>query len=265
MPQWDPHDYERHSFGQETWARECVEMLAIYGNERVLDVGCGDGRVTAMIAKKVPRGCVLGVDSSSAMVERASVKYPANQNANLEFRVRDARDLGFVEEFDWIVSFSALHWVKDHRMLLRGSSSALKPGGKLFLQFGGKGNVPEVLEATEKTLEDSRWADRFRGFEFPWVFLGPEEYTPWVLEAGLIPIRVQLVPKTVVHPDADSVKAWFRTAHSLPYVERLPEGQREHFLDRIAEEYVAAVRGDLGGPIELRFIRLQVEAEKPRP
>src|SRR5579863_3531629 len=138
--QWNPADYARHSQGQERWAKELITLLAPQPDESVLDIGCGDGRHTAEIARLVPQGRVVGVDRSPEMVRFAHEHFPPTQFPNLSFSQADASALPFHAEFDAIFSNAALHWVLDHRPVLAGIARSLKPGGRCVLQMGGKGN-----------------------------------------------------------------------------------------------------------------------------
>jgi trans-aconitate 2-methyltransferase len=126
---WDAADYSRHSSLQEAMASQVLELLRVTGNERVLDIGCGDGRLTAQIADRLPQGWVLGVDASPDMVTFATSTFGGGAmpaRANLSFEVADARALPYVNAFDLVVSFNALHWVPDQAKALRGIAVALR-------------------------------------------------------------------------------------------------------------------------------------------
>jgi trans-aconitate methyltransferase len=185
MSQWNPDDYHQHSSQQQKWAREILAKLALKGHEHVLDIGCGDGKVTAEVAHFVPHGLVLGVDSSAEMIEFARKEFSTEGHPNLRFQQADARLLDFHEQFDWVISFACLHWVIDHRTVLAGIRRALRPGGRVMLQFGGKENADEATQVVSEVIAKPRWADYFVGFTFPWGFYGPEEYRPWLEEASL--------------------------------------------------------------------------------
>jgi trans-aconitate methyltransferase len=112
---WNPADYARHSRGQELWARELLWSLNMQPHQSILDVGCGDGRMTSGIAKLVPAGRAVGIDRSTEMVEFAAQHFPASRFPNLSFQAADAAALPFRSEFDVVYSSAALHWVRDHR------------------------------------------------------------------------------------------------------------------------------------------------------
>ncbi|HUZ07583.1 MAG TPA: class I SAM-dependent methyltransferase, partial [Candidatus Paceibacterota bacterium] len=137
---WNAADYAANSAVQQTWARELIAKLNLRGGEHILDVGCGDGKVTAEIAHTVPRGFVLGMDASAEMIGFARNTFPRSHILNLEFQIRDARKIGSarrVGEFDIVFSNAALHWFEDHRAFLRGAAAVLKPCGRLVVSCGG--------------------------------------------------------------------------------------------------------------------------------
>ena len=150
MSNWNPTDYHQHSAQQQKWATELLPKLALKGSERVLDIGCGDGKITVEIARAVPNGLVVGLDSSTEMLDFALKAFP--DTPNLRFEQGDARSLTFDSEFDWVVSFATLHWVIDHRPVLAGIHRSLRPGGRVLMQFGGKGNAAEVVRVVTRIV-----------------------------------------------------------------------------------------------------------------
>ena len=187
---WDAEAYARNSSAQLAWARELIRKLALRGEERILDIGCGDGKVTADLAARVPRGQVTGVDNSEDMIRKVYSAFPAGSFPNLSFRCMDARSLSFTSEFDVAFSTAALHWVKDHAPMLSGVAAALKPGGRLLFQMGGRGNGEEIFSVLRDMIQEDPWRQYFQGFQFPWGFYGPEEYAGWLSAAGLSPSRM---------------------------------------------------------------------------
>ncbi|PYI89479.1 MAG: SAM-dependent methyltransferase, partial [Verrucomicrobia bacterium] len=149
---WNPRDYAANSAAQLAWARELMAKLNLRGDERVLDVGCGDGKITAELARALPRGSIVGVDGSAEMLRFARAAFPRSEMANLRFQFMDARELRFAQSFDILFSNAALHWVEDHPAFLRGAAASLKPGGRLVVSCGGKGNAQDVMAAVRATL-----------------------------------------------------------------------------------------------------------------
>jgi len=258
---WDADQYARNSAAQFSWAEELIGKLALRGDERILDLGCGDGKVTAELARRVPRGDVMGVDSSEDMVRKATEAFPPSSGLRLSFLRMDARELSFTEEFDVVFSSAVLHWVKDHGPVLSGVSRSLKPGGRLLFQMGGKGNGEEIFSVAADVVRTAGWEHHFRGFEFPWGFFGPQEYAPWLSRAGLVARRIELFPRDMRQKGRDGLLGWVRTTW-MPYTERLPENLREQFLAQVADRYLEVHPLTQQGEAVVRMVRLEVEADK---
>jgi len=258
---WDAEQYARNSSVQLQWALELMGKLALRGDERILDIGCGDGKVTAELARCVPHGEVVGVDSSQDMVRKAQTAFPRSSNSGLSFLHIDARDLSFRDAFNVVFSNAVLHWIKDHRPMLRGVARSLKPGGKLLFQMGGKGNGEEIFSVAASVTQADLWQPYFGGFEFPWGFYGPQEYEQWLTEEGLTPRRIELIPRDMKQDGRDGLIGWARTTW-MPYTERLPAHLREQFLAQAADQYLAVHPLTTQGEAIVRMVRLEVEADK---
>lgn len=261
MYQWDAEEYRTSSSNQKKWALELLSKLDLEGTERVLDIGCGDGEITATIARRVPRGFALGIDSSRDMIELAAKHHPPDRWPNVSFLLKDAREIDFDEHFDAVFSNACLHWVIDHQPVLAGIWRCLKPSGRVLLQMGGKGNAATVLEAIDTVLNRPQWARYFREFTFPYGFYGPDEYRPWLADLGFRINRVELLPKDMVHQQADAFAAWLRTTW-LPYTNRVPGSVREDFIREIVAAHARIRPPDADGSIHFKMVRLEVEAEK---
>jgi len=258
---WDAADYAANSAPQHAWARELIAKLNLRGDERVLDVGCGDGKVTAEIARAVPRGRVTGIDASPQMIAFARETFPPGKIPNLEFHVRDARKIRFRQKFDLIFSNAALHWVDDHQAFLRGVAVCLRSGGRLVISCGGKGNAHDVFLAVRAELRLKRWRDFFRRMSRPYFFYSPEDYGKWLSRFGFKAHHVRLAPKDAVHDGRDRFAAWLRTTW-LPYTQRVPEAAREEFIAAVADRYVARHPPDNAGRVHVRMVRLEIDAVK---
>ena len=257
---WDPCDYNTQSLNQQQWAQELIQKLALKGNERILDIGCGDGKVTAQIARHVPSGSVMGIDSAESMIFFAREKFPEVEYSNLAFQNMDAKELNFNEEFDIVFSNASLHWVIDHLPVLKGIKKSLKPSGKILLQMGGTGNAASIFEVLDKLLKDERWSRFFKDFSFPYGFYSPEEYKVWLDEAGLEIKRIELIPKDMKLKGKEGLSGFIRSTW-LPYTLRIPEDLRTKFIDSVTEKYLEEHNIDKKGIVHIGMIRLEVEAE----
>lgn len=262
MPLWDADDYKRHSGAQQSWARELIEKLALRGDECVLDVGSGDGKVTAEIAAQVPRGHVVGVDSSPEMVRFAHETFPAERCPRLRFEIGDAADLHFEEEFDVVFSNATLHWIVDHAPVLAGIARALVPGGRMLVQMAGRGNAAAVVATVHDLIARREWREHFDRFAFPYGFHGVDEYRLWITQAGLTAERVELLDRDMKQTGAEGLAGWIRTTW-LPYIERVPEERRADFVAAIVARYVEAHPCDAEGLVHVAMTRLEVEARRP--
>lgn len=262
MHKWNPGDYEKSATAQYSWAIGLMSCLNHKGDERILDIGSGNGKITARLAEMVPRGTVVGIDISPDMVDYARNKYPPKKYPNLSFQIGDASHLDFCEEFDIVVSFACLHWVKDHLPVLGGVFRSLMPGGRVLFQCGGKGNAADILTVTEELIRMVTWSEFFHDASSPYHFYGPEEYRKWLTQAGLKPLRVELIPKEMVHEGRVRLEGFLSTTW-LPYTERLPEGLRQDFISEIARRYIDLYPLDEGGKVHVKMMRLEVEAERP--
>jgi len=261
MYKWNAEDYHRSSAEQQEWARELILKLALKGIERVLDIGCGDGRTTAEVAKQLQNGSILGIDNSEEMIHFARKKFSQKRFPNLTFEITDARNLSFEDEFDIIFSNACLHWIIDHLPILEGIKKCLKSFGKVILQMAGKGSGSKIVEVMETNLKSKKWSEYFTDFSSPHGFYGPEEYKSWLKDVGLKAKKVELIPRDMIHKRIEGLKAWIRTTW-LPYTDRIPEDLRQEFIDDMVNRYVDKYPPDSRGFIHVQLIRLDVEAEK---
>jgi trans-aconitate 2-methyltransferase len=261
MHRWDPKVYEKSSSAQQRWARELLLKISVRGDERILDIGCGDGKITAEIASNVPMGSVTGIDNSLEMLGFARERFPPSAWPNLDFQYGDASDLRYEGEFDLVLSFACLHWVQDHGPVLEGIRRSLKNGGKVLMQFGGQGNAAGILEVVDGLISEEKWYGYFKGFRFPYGFFSPVEYRTWLSRAGLAELRVELVAKDMVQKGREGLLSWFR-ATWLPYTERVPEDLREDFISEVVDRYIRLHPLDDEGNVHVEMVRLEVEAKK---
>ena len=258
---WNAGDYAKYSTGQQEWARELIAKLHLQGCENILDLGCGDGKVTAEIAAAVPNGSVLGVDNSRSMIELAQKKYPADKFPNLTFQPADARNLPFKRQFEIVFSNATLHWIRNHGPILDGIYKSLLPAGRILLQMGGRGNAAAIISVLNDVKNSARWDPYFSDFEFPYGFHDAGDYKIWLKQVGFHSVRAELIPKDMIHAGPVELIGWIRTTW-LPYTQRIPEIQREEFIEELVDKYIQKSSPVENGKIHVQMIRLEVEATK---
>jgi trans-aconitate 2-methyltransferase len=231
---------------QLEWGLAVLERLPLNGDERVLDAGCGSGRVTAELARRLPRGEVVAVDASAAMVARARETLPPSARVIHA----DLLELELDEPVDAIFSTATFHWVLDHARLFERLHAALRPGGRLVAQCGGEGNLASFFAVVERVASRPPYAAHLAGMVQEWRFAAPPETAALLERAGFADVRCWLSDGTVVPPEPP---AFIRAAGPVsPHVAHLPEPLREPF--------VADVVGELGDPAVLDYVRLNVDA-----
>ena len=163
---WDATKYD--SCGTFVWEHgaDLVDMLAPGPRDRVLDVGCGTGHLTARMAES--GADVLGIDASESMVQQARSNYP-----HLRFEVLDAREMALEPQFDAVFSNAVLHWITEPHPVASGIFNALKPGGRFVAEFGGRGNIHTIVEAVHRARGCIGAAPIER---VPWYFPSADEY-----------------------------------------------------------------------------------------
>ena len=245
MTEWDAAEYSRRSSLQEAMAQEVLALLDLKGSERILDVGCGDGKITAQIASRASKGSVVGVDPSRDMISFARSHFGPATLPNLRFEVADARRLPFKNEFDLVVSFNALHWIPEQQTALSSIRSALVPGGKAQLRLVSKGARKSVENVTEETRRTSKWKAYFQDFEDPYLHLTPEEYAALAERSGFRVLHVS----TKDHSwDFGSRMAFsgFCAVGCVAWTSRLPAAERMDFINDVLDRY-QDVAGDHSG------------------
>jgi trans-aconitate 2-methyltransferase len=243
---WNAASYERMSAPLEAMGRDVLDRLDLSGDERVLDAGCGTGRVTAALVDRLPRGEVVAVDGSPAMVEEAR----ARLGDSADVRVADLLELELDRPVDAILSTATFHWIKDHDRLFANLLAALKPGGRLVAQCGGAGNVAELDKAAKLVGAREPYASALAGWEGPWNFAAPRETAERLHRLGWVDVWTWLHD---VRVEPDDPREYLGTVALGSHLERLEPDLREPFVD--------AVIAELPEPV-VEYVRLNILARR---
>jgi trans-aconitate methyltransferase len=249
--EWDPDDYDDgHGFVAE-YGRDVVRLLAPRPGERILDLGCGTGTLSAVIADSGAE--VVGIDAAEPMVEQARKQYP-----DLTFEVADAREYD-PDAFDAVFSNAALHWIpgEDHDAVLSVVADALSEGGRFVAEFGGRGNVSQVERAVRAEL-DARGYDT----DHSWYFPSIGEYAPRLEHHGLDVTEAVLFDRpTELDGGESGLREWVEMFGDELF-DGVSDGDREVVLDGVEERLRPALYDPETGTWTADYRRLRFVAKK---
>ncbi|MBK5220215.1 MAG: methyltransferase domain-containing protein [Thermoleophilia bacterium] len=243
--EWDADTYDAVSDPQFSWGMEVLERLQLRGDELAVDAGCGSGRVTAELAKRLPDGRLIAVDGSEAMVAKARERL----GDEATYLVADLAELELAEQVDLVFSTATFHWILDHDRLFGRLQAALRPGGRLVAQCGGEGNVAEHARVIVSVAARPQYADHLSQMSGMWNFASAEETEVRLRGAGFSEVRCWLEPRPV---QPQRPLEFTSTVTLGPVLAQLPEDQRRPFAE--------AVLAESAEPLVLDYVRLNIEA-----
>ena len=256
--EWDAAEYEAVSAPQTEWGADFLgvflERYGLRGDEAVVDAGCGTGRVTELLLRHLPRGTVLAVDASEAMVEAARRRFAGDGRVRVERQ--DLRELEVGEHVDVIFSTATFHWILDHERLFDRLARALKPGGRLVAQCGGKGNIARTMAATEEVMGEARFKDPFAGWEGVWNFADSETTKARLETAGFEDVETWLHEEPTRFGSVEELARFLKTVVLRQHAAVLPAGERDTFSTAVA----ARLAED--GLLVVDYVRLNILAAR---
>ncbi len=258
--EWDAAEYEVMSVPHVGWGvgllRRALER-PLRGDEAAIDAGCGTGKITELLLRHLPDGTVLAVDASAAMVEAARERFAGDGRVRVERQ--DLQLLEVERAVDLIFSTATFHWIQDHERLFGRLARALKTGGRLVVQCGGKGNIARVMEATAEVMGRERFRDRFEGWEGPWNFADAETTRVRLEAAGFTEVETWLQDEVTRFDSRDELTRFLKTVVLGRHLERLPEAEHQPFADAVAGK-IAATENTL----IIDYVRLNILATRGR-
>jgi trans-aconitate 2-methyltransferase len=256
MREWNAGVYHRVSNPQLDWGLPVLERLPLAGDELVLDVGCGTGRLTARLLERLPHGRVVCIDQSANMLATAREHLAPRFAAQASFACADAAALPFDGIADAIFSTATFHWVLDHDRLFASLYAALTPGGRLVAQCGGGANLHHVHERCEALMREPTFAPHYARWRHPWEFADAETTRRRLEAAGFRDVTTSVHASPVLQPDAAAYREFVEHVICRPHLAHLPNAElRDAFMARLTSE---ASRDD--PPFELDYWRLNIGA-----
>jgi ubiquinone/menaquinone biosynthesis C-methylase UbiE len=269
MTDWDAHTYDRLSDPQFAWGVRVLDRLRPISGERILDLGCGSGRLTERLASQIKQGVIVALDLSPTMLAEAQARLSARRPPSRPRRMDDdgvsvhlvrgdGAHLPFADRFDAVFSAATFHWIGDHDMLFASIHRALAPGGRLVAQCGGGPNLSVLLDRAHDLMESPQYSQWFGGWSDPWNFADVPATIERMERAGFTRVHVSLESAPTSMTDAAAYSAFLATVCVRHHVARLPHDERPGFLDALA---ASAAADD--PPFTLDYWRLNVSATKP--
>jgi trans-aconitate methyltransferase len=249
---WDPNRYEKgHSFVWK-FGEDLIGLLAPKPGERILDIGCGTGHLTAKIAGSGAE--VVGIDRSREMIAQARAHYPA-----LRFEVADAQQFSCIEPYDAVFSNAALHWMKNAEGVATTIENALKPGGRFVAELGGKGNVSSVMAAGDAAFREVTGSAPDGSFN-PYYFPSVGEYSTLLESHHLEVTSAALFDRpTSLEPGREAFRDWVGMFLN-GLLQSIPAGSRAGFVESLERRLYPQLFHD--GRWVLDYRRLRIAAVK---
>ncbi len=243
---WNAEEYNANAAFVAQLGNSVLEILAPQPEERILDLGCGDGKLTRKIQKY---GChVLGIDSSEEMIN-------ATRKLGIKTKVISGDNLNFDQEFDAVFSNAALHWMLEQDKVVQGVYQALKSGGRFVGEFGGKGNINSVIKAMSAVFQD--FPD-WRKFSNPWYFPSIAEYAQVLDKAGFEINYLELIPRPT--PLKTGIRGWLKV-FAKGITNNLNFEEKEFFIDEVEKRLKPIIFSEENGWVT-DYVRLRFQATK---
>src|SRR5262245_32479085 len=258
MSDWDAAKYHRISDPQLAWGRVVAERLAPSPGERILDVGCGTGRLTEEIAR-TPGITVVGLDRSASMLRQAGTRGRGSTPVVgvPTYVLGDGADLPFAGAFDAIFSAATFHWIPDHDRLFRSLYTALKPGGRVVAQCGGAQNLDRLYGRARTLMQSPDYERHFSGWRDFNHFENVVDTEDRLARAGFGDIDVSLVASPVTFERPEQFTEFVAAVCLRHHLDRLPIADRDGFMRRVTEQ---ALQDD--PPLTLDYWRLNIQSRK---
>ncbi len=256
------HEFDGKKYGkaaghQREWGARLISELGLKGDEHVLDLGCGDGFLTALLAELLPDGEVMGIDAARGMIDVAVLK----EKPNLRFRRLDIDNLDYENQFDLVFSSATLHWIKDHRRLLRNVHRALRADGRIRFNFAGDGNCSHFISVVREAMKLGEFRSFFAEFEWPWYMPSVREYEVLAGSSGLRDFHVWGENADRFFPDAETMVRWIDQPSLVPFIAAVPDPAKASFRDFVVRRMREETKQEDGRFFET-FRRINVSGTK---
>jgi trans-aconitate methyltransferase len=258
--EWNATSYHKVSGPQTGWGQKVLARLALRGDERVIDAGCGSGRLTGELADRLPRGQVIAIDRSWNMLQTARANLRPTFGARVRFVQVSLPHLPFRDAADVVFSTATFHWVLDHDALFANLFTALRPGGRLHAQCGGGANLARARALADEILGRDPYAAHFRNWPGVWQYATDVETRARLVRAGFVDVDTNLEEAPTTFATEADYREFVTTVIFHPHLAQLPDALRGPFIDEVTARAAAEPT-----PFLLDYWRLNIQATRPCP
>jgi trans-aconitate 2-methyltransferase len=243
----------------QTWGEVIVAQLPLRGDETALDLGCGNGRLTEFLLRRLPLGHVIAIDRSANMLESAREHLEAEFGGRVAYQQKSLDALDVHQVADLAFSNAALHWIKDHPRLFRAIFEALRPGGWLVAQCGGGPNIARVRERAGRLMASDTYRPFFGEWSGPWEFASPELAAERLRTAGFAEVETSMFEAPVQLSSRQATFDFFENVIFPAHLERIRDrALRTRFVEIMTEH---SANDD--PPFRQDYWRLNLRARRP--
>lgn len=258
MSDWNAPEYHRVSDPQYSWGRAVLERLELRGDERVVDAGCGTGRLTKELADRLPEGQLVALDASARMLAEARTHLDGAGDA-IYFVRASLPALPIAGWADVVFSTATFHWVRNHPELFSNIHRALVPGGILHAQCGGGQNLAQARAPAEAVMCLKRFKQWFADWQPIWEFADHRVTADRLSRAGFEKVSTSLEAAPVTFENETDYRAFVSTVVFRLHLAKLPDDEQPVFLDEIVKRLPKTK-----DRFKLDYWRLNISARRPR-
>lgn len=259
MTEWNAQSYHKVSGPQTSWGHKVLSRLAVNGDERAIDAGCGSGKLTGALMERLPEGRLVAIDRSWNMLLTARTNLRPAYGRRVHFARVALPDMPLNGWADLVFSTATFHWVKDHEALFAGVFAALRHGGRLHAQCGGGQNLERARALGEEVMRLPLFQSYFDDWPSPWEYAYPDVTAERLARAGFVEVDTTLEEAATTLASEDDYREFVTTVIYHPHLDRLPTAELkrafiDHVTERAAEQTI---------PFTLDYWRLNISARRP--
>ncbi|MFX0137876.1 MAG: class I SAM-dependent methyltransferase [Candidatus Hodarchaeota archaeon] len=230
MKAWKAELYDSKSFAQFEIGMKLINELKVKNGEKILDIGCGTGRLTMEIAKRNPAGLVIGLDNSQDMIDKANFNLKNCDLKNLVFIKANILQYEPKVQFNAVYSNSALHWIENSHDLFLRIYNILLPKGRILAQIPA-GGLHQYIPLFITTIQSLNLSKYFKNWKYSSRLINPKTLRKILPQIGFIDVQIKKVTQNVKFKSLEDLISWLQTGPLVAILSQLPAEKQEIYLN----------------------------------